>query len=200
LKSITYPVPGNHEYKTRGASGYFRYFHDQQPGSPGYYTRTIGAWQIFALNSNCDNISCHREYRWLRRNIAENPSTCSLFMMHHPRFSSGGEHGSSTAMRRFFSIADRHGVELILAGHDHDYERFTKMNADGEPRRNGVIQIVSGAGGKSLYRLGPRVDGSVYAEDSRYGVLKLSLASSSFSWAYKTLGGGTPDSGSRGCR
>jgi len=199
FQSITSPIPGNHEYGTKGAAGYYRYFLRRQPGAPGHYTRTLGRWKIFAVNSNCGEISCTREARWLRRSIARHPSRCSLVMWHHPRFSNGS-HGVNPAMRRFFAIADRRGVEMVLSGHDHDYERFARMNADGELRKRGMIQFVSGAGGKSHYPLGSKVRGSKFGDDTHFGVLRLTLAPRSFRWAFKTIGGNTPDRGGQRCR
>ena len=198
LKGRTHPVPGNHEYNTSGAAGYYRYFHRRQPGPPGYYTRTLGRWTVYALNSNCGEINCQREYRWLRRAIDANPSRCSLLAMHSPRFSSG-QHGFNEGMRRFFAIADNHGVEMMLSGHDHHYERFARMNADGELRRRGMMQFVSGTGGKSHYSVTSRSRGSRFVDDDSFGVLRLSLAPRSFSWAFTTVGGTTHDRGSRRC-
>jgi 3',5'-cyclic AMP phosphodiesterase CpdA len=200
LKDITYPLPGNHEYKTAGAAGYYSYF-AYRPATqpPGYYRKQIGAWQVYLLNSNCSNIDCSREYTWLQNSLDANPSTCTLFATHHPRYSSG-EHGSSTAMSRFFRIAYRHHVELFLSGHDHHYERFRPMDADGNRTSDGVVQMISGTGGKSLYPLGPLRPGSAFAKSNRFGVLKLTLRSGSYDFAYRTVAGATPDSGSRTCR
>ena len=199
LKPITYPVPGNHEYRTPGAAGYYRYFDGRQPGAPGYYTTTLGAWRVYALNSNCDQIDCGKEGHWLRSQLRAHPSRCSLLTMHHPRYSSGSEHGSDPHMRQFFATADNHGVELVLAGHDHDYERFRRMDADGNVREHGVMEVVSGLGGKSIYKLGQRVPGSAYSEDDHFGVLKLRLAPGAYRWAFKTVDGSTLDRGHRSC-
>lgn len=198
LKSITHPVPGNHEYKTPGAAGYYAYFDDRLPDRrPAYYARTLGAWRLYALNTSCGS-NCDPQYRWFKANLEANPTRCSLVTMHHPRFSSG-EHGSNAGMRRFFAIADNHGVDVILAGHDHHYERFRRLNADGAATRNGAMQFVSGAGGKSHYPVHTRRPGSVFVDDDTFGVLKLSLASTSFSWAFHTVDRTVVDSGGRNC-
>jgi len=104
LKSITKPVPGNHEYLTNGAAGYFRYFRDQQPGRPGYYVVKLGRWRVYALNSNCSEIDCTREARWLDRKMERHPRECTAIVMHHPRYSSG-EHGDNAEVRRFWRVA-----------------------------------------------------------------------------------------------
>lgn len=98
LKEITYPVPGNHEYAVPGAKGYFDYF-GAAAGDPstGYYSFDLGGWHVIALNSECWAIGgCHSgspQEQWLRRDLAENPATCTLAFWHRPRFSSGGGSG-----------------------------------------------------------------------------------------------------------
>jgi hypothetical protein len=200
LRGRTRPIPGNHEYKTAGANGYYTYFRKRQPGAPGYYAFDLGGWRVYALNSNCAEIDCATEYTWLRDDLAANPRTCSLFTMHHPRFSSGSEHGSNPGMATFFRIAQRRDVDLVLAGHDHDYERFRRMRADGTVDPDGVMSIVSGTGGKSLYRFGAVQEGSVFREDDDFGVLRLALRPDKFRFAFKDVDGTTPDKGKRRCR
>ncbi|HLN76799.1 MAG TPA: metallophosphoesterase [Nocardioidaceae bacterium] len=198
FKSITKPVPGNHEYLTRGASGYYRYFRDQQAGAPGYYAFNVGAWRIYALNSNCDRISCTRENRWLGRNMAAHPHRCSAITMHHPRYSSG-EHGSNAFLRPMWRTAMRHHTDLALAGHDHDYERFAKLNAFGEPARAGIASFVSGTGGRGLRDFATPVTGSVVRDSSAFGVLALRLGKAAYAWEYKTVGGEVVDTGTGRC-
>ncbi len=199
LRGITYPVPGNHEYRTKDARGYYRYFDQRQPGRPGYYAFDLGDWRVYALNSNCDEIRCRREYRWLRKDLEAHPRDCSLFAMHHPRWSSGGEHGSDEDMGRFFFMAYRYRVDVVLAGHDHGYERFNRLNAAGERDEDGVLSFVSGAGGKSLYKFGETEDGSAYRRSGHFGVLRLALRPDRFRFAFKDVDGSTPDSGRRNC-
>jgi hypothetical protein len=201
LRSITWPVPGNHEYETTGARGYYRYFKYRQPGAPGYYRRALNGWQMFFLNSNCRKISCATERAWFERQLAAHPSTCSLMAFHHPRFSSGGEHGSSRAMKPFWDIAHRHGVDIALSGHDHDYERFAPMAPDGSlDQAHGIRQFVSGLGGRSLYPKGTSVPGSEKFIDDRFGVLELTLRPKSYAWRFRDTGLVVRDSGSGTCR
>jgi hypothetical protein len=201
LRSITYPVVGNHEYYTTGARGYFRYFRYRQPGSPGWYRRSLNGWQLYFLNSNCGKVNCAAERAWLERAMTAHPSTCSLIAMHHPRFSSGGEHGSSLAMKPFWQIAYRHHADIALAGHDHDYERFSPMSPDGvvEPTR-GIQEFVSGAGGKSLYPKGTIVAGSRVFLNTTFGVLKLRLTPTGYGWQFRDINLHVRDSGSASCR
>jgi 3',5'-cyclic AMP phosphodiesterase CpdA len=200
LLDITRPIPGNHEYRTKGARGYFTYFADRQPGKPGYYAFNLGGWRVYALNSNCGDIRCADEYRWLVKDLAAKPRDCSIFMMHHPRFSSGVEHGSDSDMTRFFAIAQHHDVEMVLAGHDHDYERFRRMRAGGKVDRTGVMSFVSGAGGKSAYGFGKVVHGSAYRLSGHFGVLRLALRTDRFNFSFRDIDGTVKDRGKRSCR
>ena len=197
LKSRTRPLPGNHEYETAGARGYYRYFGRT---SPGYYAWNAGTWRVYNLNSNCSEIDCAAEAAWLRDDLEAHPRACTIMAMHHPRFSSGYEHGNNAAMARFWKVAYNHRLDVVLAGHDHDYERFVRMSPSGDvqPQR-GLQSFVSGAGGKSLYHLGTRKAGSAYFSARSPGVLVLKLGAGSYSWRFRTIDGRTPDSGSRTC-
>jgi hypothetical protein len=129
--------------------------------------------------------------------MTANPSACSLIAFHHPRFSSG-EHGNNKGMRRFWSIADAHGADLALSGHDHDYERFVPMNAAGQPSATGIRQFVSGGGGKSLYPRQSYPTGSqVFLK--RFGVLELGLGTTGYTWKFRTPKLVVRDSGSALC-
>lgn len=199
LKPKTWPVVGNHEYRTPGARGYYRYFSNATT-APGYYRREINGWQVFVLNSNCDQVDCLAERNWLRNRLIANPSRCALIAMHHPRFSSGLEHGSTAAMRPFWAVAQRHGVDLALSGHDHDYERFRVQDTTGHADPEGIQQIVVGTGGKSLYPKGAPAPGSVKFLNGYFGVLKLTLRPAGWSWQFRDTGLTLRDSGSLACR
>lgn len=199
LKDITYAVPGNHEYRTKGASGYFQYLAGRPTGKRGYYSRMLGQWRLYALNSNCGFIDCAAQRRWLKRSLANRPARCTVFAMHHPRLSSG-EHGSQHQMRPFVRIGFRHGVDLVLGGHDHHYERFRRSNADGAPApKRGFVQFVSGAGGKSHYPAEAPLAGSMAVNDTDFGVLELTLGSGEYAYAFHTVDGKTYDRGVGTC-
>jgi Calcineurin-like phosphoesterase len=195
LKQITRPVPGNHEYYTSGASGYYTYF---GLTSPGYRAVRIGTWRVYLLNSVCSEIDCAAERVWLRQDMNANPVRCSAVVMHYPRYSSG-EHGSDPGMTRFWRIAHRHGADVALAGHDHDYERFAPMDAVGNVRRGGLRSFVVGTGGKSLYRKKSSATGSRYFRADKFGVLLMRLGDGRYSWRFRALGGTVRDSGSARC-
>lgn len=196
LKAITKAVPGNHEYHTSGASGFFDYW---GLSSPGYRTATVHGWRIYLLNSNCGDIDCAAERAWFKKDLEAHPTTCSAMAMHFPRFSSG-EHGNNPSMRGFWRIADRHGVDLALAGHDHDYERFAPMNAAGEQVSGGIISFVVGTGGRSFYHTNTHVRGSQYFRSDKFGVLLLKLGSDDVSWSFRTTGGRVRDAGTAACQ
>ncbi|MDQ6687496.1 MAG: metallophosphoesterase [Actinomycetota bacterium] len=200
LLSRTYPVPGNHEYYTPGASGYYSYFAGRAAPAPGYYRISTNGWQLYLLNSNCNVISCPTEASWLDAEMIAHPTKCSLIAMHHPRFSSGAEHGSSTVVRGLWTVAYNHHADVALSGHDHDYERFARMDPNGsvQPTR-GVLEFVAGTGGRSLYPRGATVTGSRYFENTVHGVLELTLASGQFSWSFRDIYGKVHDSGTYHC-
>jgi len=199
LRSVTRPVPGNHEYGTPGARGYYRYFRHRQPGPPGWYAYRLAGWRLYALNSECWAVDCDAERRWLRRQLAERKRTCTLMYLHRPRYSSGTHHGSDPSVRGLWRVADRHGVDVALAGHEHNYERFVRMDAAGSPSARGIQSFVVGTGGRSLYPLGPPETGSAARYDDGFGVLSLRLRADSYTWRFTALGGEVVDRGSRRC-
>lgn len=203
----TRPAPGNHEYNTAGAAGYFGYFGDRAgPGTRGYYAYTRGAWRIYALNSNCTRIGgCGKgsaELRWLKADLAAHPSKCVLAYWHHPRYSSG-EHGNNTSMDAIWDTLYRGRVELVLAGHDHDYERFAPKNDVGKKDvARGITSFVVGSGGtERFYRFTDIKAGSVARQSNTWGVLRLTLSTTGWSSQFIPVAGGTyTDTASGACR
>jgi len=201
------PVPGNHEYQTTNATGYFGYF-GAAAGDPtkGYYVYNLGAWRVYALNSNCFAIGgCgvgSPQEQWLRAALAANPTTCVAAYWHHPLFSSGGEHGSDTLTQALFQDLYDANAELVLVGHDHDYERFAPQTATGvADNARGIRQIVVGTGGVSHYQFAPTfVANSEVHNDNTFGLLKLTLNTTSYSWQFLPEVGKTfTDSGTTTC-
>lgn len=215
-----WPVPGNHEYYTTGAAGYWSFFNGGTQSSPrtsgiagttyrGWYQRRTGGWQILALNSNCDQLgsagcgSGSKQYRWLKKKLQSSSARCTLAYWHHPRFTDG-EHTDAVEMRPFWKLLDRYDAELVLSGHNHSYERFAPMGAGARAKDDGVRQFVVGTGGKSLYAVAP--NGGPTPEvfsDTTMGVLSLDLGRNSYSWRFVPAsfpGNGTfTDSGSADC-
>jgi hypothetical protein len=199
LLTKTRPTIGNHEYQTAAAKGYYTYFKDRQPGPPGYYRFNIGGWKIYVLNSNCTKVSCAKQAAWMERGMKTYPMKCTIVTMHHPRYSSGKEHGNSTAVKPLWAVAYKHRNDLVLAGHDHDYEWFTRMDGLGRPRSNGMQSFVVGTGGKDLYHLGTRKAGSRFFQADLHGVLALDLRKGSFGWKFHAVDGTVLDEGARPC-
>ena len=200
----TMPAPGNHEYNTTGAAGYYDYF-GVVAGDPaaGYYAYDRGGWRAYVLNSNCAVIGCDagsRQERWLRRDLADNPRACVVAMWHHPLFSSG-EHGNDPVTRDLWRALYDAGAELILNGHDHDYERFAPQTPAGRPDpERGLAEMVVGTGGRSHYGFPTIRDNSLVRDNSSYGVLRLELADGGWSFEFIPVPGGRfTDSGSGTC-
>ena len=130
-----HPSVGNHEYHTPGAAGYFDYFGTAAgPRDKGYYSFDIGAWHLVALNSNCTEIGgCEEgsvQEQWLRADLAASSASCTFAYWHHPRFSSG-THGSDPRMAAIWQALYDYGADVVLSGHDHNYQRFAPQTADG---------------------------------------------------------------------
>jgi Calcineurin-like phosphoesterase len=204
-KERTRPAPGNHDYETAGASAYFRYF-GAAAGDPntGYYSYALGAWHIIVINSNCSSVGgCQAgslQEAWLRADLAAHPVDCTLAYWHHPRFSSG-PHGGAVEMRAIWQALYELGADVVLSGHDHDYERFAPQDPDGnsDPER-GIRQFVVGTGGRSHYRFGRIQPNSEVRNSDTFGVLKLTLSATDYTWEFIPEHGKTfTDAGSGPC-
>jgi hypothetical protein len=204
-KARTKPSVGNHEYGTAGASGYFGYF-GATAGDPdkGYYSYNLGNWHIVALNSMCENVGgCERTspmLTWLKQDLAANPKKCTLAYFHHPLFSSG-THGNQTKMRPTWDVLYAANADVVINGHDHDYERFAPQRPDGTlARRKGIREFVVGTGGAELRPFASTEPNSQVRNADTYGVLKLTLNRGSYNWKFVPVAGDTfTDSGSRRC-
>jgi acid phosphatase type 7 len=204
-KKHTKPTTGNHEYQTSGAKPYFDYF-GRRAGKPGkgYYAYDRGSWHLVALNSNCaraGGCGAHSpQGRWLRRNLRKHRARCTLTYFHHPLFSSG-EHGNQTKTRPIWRALYRANADVVLSGHDHDYERFAPQRPDGtrNPRR-GIREFVVGTGGAERRPFGTIQPHSQARNARTSGVLKLKLRSRSYRWRFVPVAGRTfTDSGKDRC-
>ena len=205
LKSITRPAPGNHDYGVAKASGYFGYF-GAAAGDPskGYYSYNMGAWHLIALNSNCDEVGgCGAgspQELWLKADLAAHPAACTLAYWHHPRFSSG-PHGSDRSYDAFWRDLYQAGADVVLIGHDHDYERFAPQDpAAAADAARGIRQFVVGTGGANHYTLEARQPNSEIFNVNAFGVLVLTLHPKGYDWKFVPLPGTTfSDSGRADC-
>jgi hypothetical protein len=208
-KLRTKPSPGNHDYYTANATGYFGYF-GAAAGNPddGYYSYDLGAWHIIVINSNCgeDEVGgCQAgslQEQWLRLDLALHPATCTLAYWHHPRFSSGSIHGSQSYMQPIWQALYDYGADVVLSGHVHNYERFAPQDPTGlaDPAR-GIREFVVGTGGNdTLYPFNAPIANSEVRDAVTYGVLKLTLHAASYDWQFVPAGIGTfTDTGTAGC-
>lgn len=205
-KARTRPALGNHEYGTREAKGYFGYFGAAAgERGKGYYSYDLGAWHVVALNSNCDEVGgCDAgspQERWLRADLAAHPAACTLAYWHHPLFSSGTKHGGEPAVRPLWQALVDAGADVVLSGHEHNYERFAPQDAGGRPdSRHGIREFVVGSGGAGLYPLGDPLPASEARNADTLGVLRLTLRPAGYDWDFVPAGGGTfADAGRAGC-
>ncbi|MBN2116662.1 MAG: DNRLRE domain-containing protein [Anaerolineales bacterium] len=195
-KDRTRPIPGNHDYRTSGAAGYFQYFNTV----PSYYAYDLGSWRIYALNSEIDVAEGSPQVTWLQSDLSANPRQCILAYWHQPRWSSGEHHGSDTKYQTLWQIFYEAGAELVLNGHEHSYERFAPMNAAGGADPLGMREFVIGTGGKNLYGFDTILPASEVRDNTSYGVLKLTLRPTGYDWEFVPAAGSTfTDRGSAEC-
>lgn len=205
MRDITRPVPGNHEYLTADARGYYEYFGERAgPVGLGYYAYRIGDWRILALNSECTDVGgCgigSPQMTWMRAELAKpGGGGCTLAYWHIPRFSSG-QHGDHDAYRTLWRALAAEGVDLILAGHDHNYERLAPMDADGRlDPATGIRSFVVGTGGRNLRPVTKARPGSERVIDSAFGFLELRLGERGYRWRFVDEHGRALDQGEDRC-
>jgi hypothetical protein len=208
VKSITRPVVGNHEPDS--ATGYFDYFNgvgnSNGPAGErgkGYYSYDLGAWHLIALNSNCGTVPCgvgSAQEQWLRGDLGAHPDSCKLAYYHHARFSSGHD-GDNTFMQPIWQALYDGGVDIVLNGHSHDYERFAPMDANGNlDNLRGIREFVVGTGGAFFTGISSGRPNSLVRRNDTYGVLKLELHPTSYEWEFEPEAGKTfSDSGTGTC-
>ena len=203
LNAITKPIPGNHEYTIANAGGYYAYF-GARAGDPskGYYSFTENGWKLIFLNSNCGKIADGCNYtsvqaKWLDVQL-QGPETCEIVFTHHPPMSDNVSSSGTPNMKHFFRHAYENHAELFVSGHHHSYQRFSPRNAAFAPTANGVLPLVSGAGGHSFSSFGT-TNRSEYRQNTVFGALRLSLSPSDYAGEYVNIKGTTMDSFSGSC-
>jgi acid phosphatase type 7 len=182
-RSRTRPVPGNHEYQTAGAAGYFEYFGaNAGPGGLGYYSYTLGSWLVLALNSEIPVGTGSPQLQWVRDQLASSPR-CTLVYWHRPLFSSG-RNGPNADMRELWRVLYSMNADVVLNGHDHIYERFAPQTPDGQPDPvKGIRQFIVGTGGAPPYEArGAAANSEVVA--SVLGVGSFTLQDGAYAWAF----------------
>jgi hypothetical protein len=214
VKSISRPAVGNHEYlvsggtgcnsTNAGAAGHFAYFGAAAGAQgSGYYSFDVGAWHLIALNSNCSSAggcsTSSPQGKWLAADLAAHPAVCTLAYWHIPLFSSGGRANSNS--RSLWNQLYAAGVDVVLNGHDHIYERFARQTPTGatDPVA-GIREFIVGTGGANHTSLATIAANSQVRDTSSFGVLKLTLHAQSYDWQFEPAAGGSfSDSGSEAC-
>jgi len=209
LLDITAPAPGNHEYGTTDASGYFEYFGAAASPPFGYYSFDLGKWHIVSLNSNVcsDHPGCGPgtpQHDWLEADLTASGATCTLAYMHHPRYDwrpwqkwiddDGTTHfgGSATEpLVPLWELIHDEGVDVVLAGHNHLYQRWAPQDAHGNAVAGGTIQFTVGTGGRQLYPFGspPMPENLEVTQNEAFGLLKMTLHRGSYDYEWVSAPG-----------
>jgi hypothetical protein len=197
LLSRSRPAPGNHEYRTNEAGPYYSYFGWRAgPDRRGYYTYTHGSWRVYSLNSERNFAA---QERWLRSHLASNPAKCVLAYWHKPLFTSGRE-PPETKMRPIFKVLYEARADIVLSGHNHNYERFAPQDHNGKAASKGIRQFVVGTGGARLIAFEAARPNSRIRYRERHGVLKLTLGPGTYDWRFVSVPGSRwTDTGSGTC-
>ena len=196
----TRPAPGNHEYEASGAAPYFQYFGELAgPSGLGYYSYGLGSWRVFSLNSEIGIDAGSAQMAWLRGELSSNPTRCALAYFHKPLFSSGF-HGDQIQMREMWRVLYEFGVDVVIAAHEHNYERFAPQDFLGRfDSARGIRQFIVGTGGTTLRAVGPAKPNSE-VHGSSWGVLVLTLEDSLYRWEFRPAEpGGFQDAGIGQC-
>ncbi len=199
----TRPAPGNHDRETADLAGYRAYFGAAVgPDGASWYSYELGAWHVIVLDSDCTLIGCLPESaqgRWLQADLSASKAQCTLAVWHHPRFSSG-EHGGDTAVWPFWDALYRAGADVVVSGHDHDYERFGPQDAAGrEDKARGLREFVVGTGGAILRGFTTVAAHSEVRLANTHGVIRFVLHPTSYEWSFIQTTGEVGDSGNGAC-
>jgi hypothetical protein len=197
VKPITRPVPGNHEYHVAGGAGYFDYFNGVGAASgvagergKGYYSFDLGTWHLIALNSEIATTAGSQQGLWLKSDIAATRQPCLLAYWHEPRFSSG-PHGAATWVTPLWTALYGARADVVLNGHDHDYERFAPQTPTGALDAKGIREFVVGTGGGDHYPAVTRQPNSEVYDATTFGALELTLRRGGYDWRFVPEAGGT---------
>jgi acid phosphatase type 7 len=205
-KARTRPAVGNHEFHSAGATYYFQYFGEAAgDASKGYYSYELGTWHIVVLNSECAQVGgCgvgSAQEKWLREDVKAHPTACTLAYFHKPLFSSGGAHGDDLSVKPLWDALYEGGADVVVNGHDHDYERFAPQTPEGKAdAAHGIREFVVGTGGKNHRPFGATDANSEVRDADAFGVLKLMLLPGRYQWEFVPEEGKTfRDSGEGTC-
>ena len=200
-KARILPAPGDQDYKTANATGYYNYF-GAAAGDPtkGYYSYDIGTWHLIALNSNCGYVACKAgsaQETWLANDLATHPNRCTLAYFHHPLFSAGPT--THSAVKPFWNDLYAAHADVVLNGHKHNYERLTKLNPSGAPVADGIRKIIAGTGGENHSISATLYPGTKASDGGHFGILEMTLHPAGYDWQFVSDTGSVIDGGSDAC-
>jgi acid phosphatase type 7 len=200
FKASSYVVPGNHDYVNGEATDFLTYFGARNPGKTWFRAPLGESWWVIGLDSNLKEPALTQQQAWLMRELAtiKGDGKCVVALWHHALFSTGLHHGDGDLMKPAWRALDAAGADLVLSGHEHFYESFEPLDANGDAQAVGIREFVVGTGGGRLADLSFHTNHRVYTR--RYGVLKLDLESDHYRWVFETIGHNHLDAGSAHCR
>jgi alkaline phosphatase len=205
LHDVLRPAPGNHDWESGTLDAYRAYFGDAARNDAGdpWYAYTFGTWQVIVLDSDCASVEgCgpdSTQGQWLAQTLAASSARCSIAIWHHPRFSSGS-HGDDPTLAPFWDALHAAGVDVVVNGHDHDYERFAPQDPAGrEDREGGIREFVVGTGGHDLTPFQTTAANSELRASLVPGVLELTLRDGSYDWRFVPIEGDFSDAGTAFC-
>ena len=200
----TRPAPGNHDWGTRDLAGYLGFFGAQAaPAGTSWYSYDLGTWHVIVLDSDCTSVGgcgpATTQGQWLAADLAASTARCTLAIWHHPRFSSG-EHGNDTSVGPFWTALYGAGADVVVNGHDHDYEQFAAQDPDARPEpARGLREFVVGTGGAALRTFPNPAANSERRDAADHGVIEFRLHPTSYDWTFLPTSGAPADSGSGPC-
>ena len=197
FKTLTKPSPGNHDYQTSGAAGYYDYFNGSgvQTGlagdrSKGYYSWDVGDWHFVALNTMSGGTVSTTQVNWLKADLAASTKPCTAAYFHHP-LESRGNYSGYAQVKPFWDALYAAKADLVLVGHDHNYQRYAKMNPSKVAAADGIRQVLVGTGGRSFYGVSAPSGLLQVSNDNTYGVLKLTLTATGYTGDFVPRSGST---------
>lgn len=197
FKSRTWATPGNHDYETAGATGYFDYYGERAgPYGVGYYSYDVGPWHVVSLNSEIAMSLGSPQVAWLRNDLQSKRTPCTAAIIHRPLLSSG-PNGDNPGVRDLWRILIEAGADIVISGHDHHYERFARMDENGMPSARGLRLFTVGTGGAPIYRSGG-LKPTTEAKVMEFGVIRFTLQTTGYRWEFHTSSGAV-DSGIDAC-
>ena len=204
FRTITDPTIGNHEYTTGSPAGYFDYWNNV----PNYYSFTTGGWHFVSLNANFQfsgTSTSSAQYVWLAQDLAANTTACTLVYWHQPLYNIGPE-GNQTSMQAIWSLLVQDKVDIVLNGHDHDYQRWTPLDGSGNPSlTTGITEFVVGSAGHGIQTISRSDSRVVKKFDSHtapepFGALRLKLFSDHALYDFINTAKTVLDTGSIQCK